>query len=235
VLADSPYKGLEQQKSVRISSLLFGPVAQAIHDTRSELTLVTPYLVPAPDEMKLLEDLRRRGCAVRILTTSLEAESSAVAQAGYMHYRKPLLESGVQLYEIRARPENPRGTGQPEKLSRYGHYSLHAKQLVFDRNVTYLGSMNYDQRSRRLNTENGLIIHSTPLAEATARRFDLMTQPQNAYAVSLQEQTPGDAPELTWSTVKSGQPLVLHEEPARSGWQRFEVHFLALFPIDREL
>ena len=236
VVADSPYKGKERAKNVpHISSLLFAPVADAIHNTRSELVMVSPYLVPSPDEMRLLEDLRARERSVSILTSSLEAESSHAAQAGYMHYRKALLEAGVQLYEIRARPEDPRGTGQAEKLSRYGHYSLHAKLLVFDRSVLYIGSMNYDQRSRRLNTEDGLIIHSGDLAGQAARRFDLMTQPQNAYAVRLQEKVPGDAPELTWSTEKSGAPVTLHSEPARSAWQKFEVHFLELFPIDREL
>lgn len=234
VAVDSPYKG-ELQTQVHISNLLFGPVAAAIDNTRSEFTMVTPYLVPSPHEMKLLEDLRARGRTVRILTTSLEAESSAVAQAGYMHYRSRLVDSGVQLYEIRARPENPRGTGQSAKMSRYGHYSLHGKLLVFDRSAMFVGSMNYDQRSRRLNTEDGIIIHSAPLAEQTVRHFDFLTQPENAYAVRLQEQTPGDKPELTWSTVKSGEPVTLHSEPARSAWQKFEVHFLELFPIDREL
>ena len=73
-----------------------------------------------------------------------------------MHYRKPLLEAGVELYEISAHPQNPRGTGQPASLSRYGHYSLHAKLLVFDRSGVYIGSMNYDERSRRLNTEDAM-------------------------------------------------------------------------------
>jgi putative cardiolipin synthase len=236
VVVDSPYKGKEQAKNVpHISSLLFAPVAAAIQGTRSELVMVTPYLVPSPHEMRLLEELRTRECTVRILTSSLEAESSHPAQAGYMHYRRPLLESGVQLYEIRARPQNPRGTGQGEQLSRYGHYSLHAKLLVFDRSAMYIGSMNYDQRSRRLNTEDGVIIHSGDLARQAATRFDLMTQPENAYAVRLEEKQPNDAPQLTWHTVESGQPLTLHHERARSGWQSFEVHFLELFPIDREL
>ena len=235
VAADSPYKGKQVQNKARISSLQFAPVAEAIEDTRSEFTMVTPYLVPSPHEMRLLEDLRAKGRTVRILTTSLEAASSSSAQAGYMHYRPRLVESGVQLYEIRARPENPRGTGQSEQMSRYGHYSLHAKLLVFDRRAMFVGSMNYDQRSRRLNTENGVIIHSAPLSEQTVRHFDLMTQPQNAYAVRLQEQTPGDAPGLTWSTVKAGEPVTLHSEPARSVWQKFRVHCLELFPIDREL
>ena len=234
VTYDSPYKGKRLAAGEGVSSLLFAPVAEAIRATRSELTLVSPYLVPAPDEMRLLQELREKQRTVRILTSSLEAESSHAAQAGYMHYRLPLLESGVQLYEIRARPESTRGTGQSAKLSRHGHFSLHAKLLVFDRSGVYVGSMNYDQRSRRLNTENGAIIHSGVLAEQAARHFDHMTQPENAYAVRLDVKQPGD-PELTWSTVESDQPLVLRDEPARSAWQKFEVHFLELFPIDREL
>jgi cardiolipin synthase C len=235
VAADGPYKGKQLAEGATVSSLLFAPVAQAIRATRTELTIVTPYLVPSPDEMKLLEELRAEQRGVRILTTSLEAQSSVAAHAGYMHYRVPLLQSGVQLYEIRARPQSPRGTGQPAELSRYGNYSLHAKLLVFDRSGTYVGSMNFDQRSRRLNTENGLIIHSGAIAAQALHRFDLMTQPENAYAVRWQEQEPGDAPALTWQTVESGKPLTLQREPARSWWQKFEAHLLALFPIDREL
>ncbi|MBV8974634.1 MAG: phospholipase D family protein, partial [Sinobacteraceae bacterium] len=88
VVVDSPYKGKEQVKNVpHISSLLFEPVAEAIHNTRSELVIVSPYLVPSPQEMRLLEELRAHGRNVRILTSSLEAESSHAAQAGYMHYR----------------------------------------------------------------------------------------------------------------------------------------------------
>src|SRR5215469_2984768 len=233
VVADSPYKGKRGTEGV--SSLLFGPVAEAIQATRSELSIVSPYVVPSPHEVRLIDELRAQHRKVRILTTSLEAESSLAAQAGYMHYRKPLLEAGVELYEIRAHPQNPRGTGQPAELSRYGHYSLHAKLLVFDRSGVYIGSMNYDERSRRLNTEDGLIIHSSVLAQQTARQFDLMARPQNAYAVRLEEEAPGDAPRLTWHTIESGQPVTLRSEPARGAWQKFEVHFLELFPLDREL
>jgi cardiolipin synthase C len=236
VVADSPYKGKRLTEGREgISSLLFAPVAEAIQATRSELSIVSPYLVPSPHEVRLIDELRAQQRTVRILTSSLEAESSLPAQAAYMHYRKPLLEAGVELYEIRAQPQNPRGTGQPAKLSRYGHFSLHAKLLVFDRSGVYVGSMNYDERSRRLNTEDGLIIHSGVLAQQAARHFDLMAQPENAYAVSLQAEAPGDAPKLTWHTVESGQPVTLHSEPARSGWQKFGVHFLELFPLDREL
>ena len=97
---------------------------------------------------------------VRILTNSLESSTVLVAQSGYMHYRLPLLEEGVEIYEVRSLLGNARGSGQTTKMTRYGNYSLHAKLFVFDRKRLFIGSMNFDQRSMHLNTEIGLIIDS---------------------------------------------------------------------------
>ncbi len=59
-------------------------------------------------------------------------------------------------------------------MSSYGTYALHAKIFVFDRRQVFMGSMNFDQRSKRLNTEIGLIIDSPELARQTALRFEGM-------------------------------------------------------------
>ena len=64
--------------------------------------------------------------------------------------------------------------------------------MVFDRSSVYVGSMNFDQRSIRFNTEVGLIVQSPELAEQTARRFEAMTQPQSSYSVALQQMEPRD-------------------------------------------
>jgi cardiolipin synthase C len=42
---------------------------------------------------------------------------------------------------------------------------LHAKAALIDRSLVYLGSMNFDPRSRQLNTEFGLLIRSPELAD----------------------------------------------------------------------
>jgi putative cardiolipin synthase len=172
---------------------------------------------------------------VRILTTSLEATNDPLAQAGYMRHRVALLESGVELFELRTHPQSIRGTGQSAKMTRHGTYGLHAKLLVFDRSAMFVGSMNYDERSRWLNTEIGLIIHSPELAARIAQRFQAMTQAASAYSVTLQRAAPQASPRLVWSTMEEGQPVSYHTEPARSPWQRFEVRALTLLPDDREL
>ena len=233
VTCDSPDKKAVTSGE-RSGRLTYTPVANAIGATQSELTMVSSYLVPTEGEMKLLEGRRARGRRVRILTTSLEANNVALAQAGYTHYRVPLLKAGVELYELRALPGNRHGSGEGEKLIHSGNYSLHAKLLVFDLSAVYVGSMNFDQRSRWLNTENGLIISSPQLAAQADRRFAAMTQPQNAYRVTLEPGANG-RPRLTWTSEQSGRTVRTQTEPARSVWQRLRVRLLSLLPVDREL
>jgi putative cardiolipin synthase len=234
VACDSPEKK-RVAAGAGVGSLMYEPVANAIAQTQTELTLVTPYLVPTAGELRLLEDRLIQHRRVRILTNSLESAPDLAAQAGYTHYREPLLRHGAQLFEVRARLDSVRGSGQSRKISRYGNYALHAKLMVFDRSSLYVGSMNFDQRSIRLNTEVGLIIQSRELAEQTARRFEAMTQPQSSYSVTLQQADPRAKPRLSWSTVEADHPVSYSVEPARSAWQRFKVRLLSLLPLDREL
>jgi len=216
--------------------LIANAVLDSIREVQSEFLLITPYFIPAPDELQLLKDLRRRQVRVRVLTNSLESTTEIVAQAGYDHYRVPLLEEGVELYEVRSLLGSVRGSGETVKVSRYGNYALHGKMYVFDRQKLFIGSMNYDQRSKRINTEIGLIVQSPELAQQTARRFDAMVTPDECYTVGLiSGDAPGKSSRLVWRTEKDGRMVEYTREPARSGWQRVEVELLALLPLDREL
>jgi putative cardiolipin synthase len=231
VVCDSPDKKHVENGSLA-GRLMTRPVGDAASKVESELLMVTPFYIPADEEVQLLKDLRQRKVRVRILTNSLESAPELVAQSGYMHYRVPLLEDGVELYEIRSLLGNARGSGQTAMLSRYGNYSLHAKLFVFDRQKLFIGSMNFDQRSKRLNTEVGLIIDSPELARQTAVRFEAMAQPENSYVLELR---PGSRPHLVWHTQEDGKAVDYVREPARSGWQRLEVKLLSLLPLGGEL
>jgi putative cardiolipin synthase len=216
--------------------LIARAVLDSIREVQSELLLVSPYFIPAADELQLLKDLRGRQAKVRILTNSLESTTEIAAQSGYEHYRVPLLQDGVELYEVRSMLGDVRGSGQTARVSRYGNYALHAKMFVFDRRKLFIGSMNYDERSKRINTEIGLIIDSADLAQQTARRFDAMVKPDDCYIVELRPAGPrGNSSRLVWRTEENGHIVEYTHEPARSGWQRFEVKLLALMPLDKQL
>lgn len=64
-------------------------VANATSKVQSELLMITPYLIPGDEGMRMFKDLRQRKVRVRILTRSLESSTVLLAQSGYMQYRSP--------------------------------------------------------------------------------------------------------------------------------------------------
>ena len=234
VVCDSPEKKLVVAGSLP-GQLMAGDVLDQIRLVRSELLMVTPYLVPSADEMAAVRELRLRGASVRMLTNSFESGHGLLAHSGYSRYRRPLLQSGVELFEARALVGTSKGSGETRQLTRYGHYGLHAKMFVFDRQKIFVGSMNFDKRSKHLNTEVGLIIDSPELAAQIAERFVAMVQPQNAYALALESVPNSSAPRLVWHTQEKGAPVEYGHEPAASPWQRLEIHALAHLPVSGQL
>ena len=179
-------------------------VAVAAESVKSDLIIVSPYLVPGAAEMKLIGELRQRGVRVRILTNSLASTDMPIVHAGYRHYRVPLLQMGVELYEVRRHPGEPESSRGLIKSASSGAYALHAKVFLFDRERAFVGSMNFDQRSLRINTELGLIIDSPQIARQIAERFDAITQPANSYRVILESSDAAAGPSLRWVGVKDG-------------------------------
>ena len=112
---------------------------------------------------------------------------------------------------------------------------MHAKLYVFDGRKLFIGSMNFDQRSKRLNTEIGLMIESPLLARQTTERFAAMPQPQNSYVLALRSRPFGAAPILIWQTREAGEVVEYWREPARYRWDRAVVRLLSWLPIAGEL
>jgi putative cardiolipin synthase len=230
---DSPEKKRVENGEM-VGKLMHHSVAGAATAVQSELLMVTPFFIPGDAGMRMFADLRERGARVRVLTNSLESTPELVAHSGYMHYRTALLEEGVELFEVRALLGNARGSGETPAATRSGNYALHAKLFVFDRRRVYIGSMNFDQRSRSLNTEIGLIIDSRELAEQTAARFEAIVAPANSYALALLGSGDGSS-HLVWRTEENHRTVEYDLEPARSDWERTKVKFLSLIRLDSEL
>ncbi len=234
LIADSPDKKLTEQGLLH-GRLMARPVLAAANKVREELLMVTPYFIPTTDEVHVLEVLLQRRVRVAIITNSLPSNTGTLAQAGYVRYRRTLLDFGADLFEVRASPGNEHGSGQTARLSKFGHYGLHAKLFVFDRETVFIGSMNYDQRSKRLNTEIGVMIDSPELARQVVARFDHMSEPENAYVLSLRDHGNANHPEVVWDTVEAGQATQYTVEPARNAWQRLKFRLLRFLPVDSEL
>ncbi len=232
---DSPEKA-KVESGEQAGKLLRDRVERAAAAAHSELLLVSPYLVPGDDGMRLLTGMRARNVRVRVLTNSLQSTDAPITFAAYDRYRVPMLEAGIELYEVRPQlgePNMPRGGSLQSSTST--PFALHAKVFVFDRRQVFIGSMNFDERSRRLNTELGILVDSPELAREVAERFDAVAQPANSYVLGLGPLGAAGKPMLSWNTTEGGVPVSYNQEPRVDPWTSFRVEMLSLLPIDSQL
>ncbi len=221
MVSDDPAKGLGRAAD---HALLPHRLRETLGAPTQELLLVSPYFVPTAAGVEEFASLAGQGVDVKVLTNSFEATDVAVVHAGYAKWRKPLLEAGVTLFELKGADAGP--AAKDFGLAGSSASSLHAKTFSVDRSRVFIGSYNFDPRSARLNTEMGFVIDSPALSQATADRF-ANEIPARAYEVRL-----GDDRELQWLERVEGKETVHDEEPGTSFWQRLGVSFLSMLPID---
>jgi putative cardiolipin synthase len=206
---------------------------EASKDANSELIVVSPYFVPGEPGVRMLTSLRQRGVRVRVLTNSLASTDEPIVHSGYQRYRVPLLEEGVEIYEVKPLPGKPQAASDLKNASG-GQFALHAKVFVIDRKRIFIGSANFDRRSFHLNTEVGLLIDSPELARQVVERFDAITQPANSYVLSLAAE-PGTLKRLTWRSEEDGRAVLATVEPGNDRMREFKVDLLSLLPLDELL
>jgi putative cardiolipin synthase len=221
MVSDDPAKGLGR---AREDELMWTRLQQVLQAPKSELELVSPYFVPGAEGVAYFSALARQGIKVTILTNSLAATDVAAVHAGYAKRRKPMLEAGVEIFEMKPEfsPAPTKGHG-PLGSS---NASLHAKTFSVDRSRAFVGSFNFDPRSQRLNTELGFVIDSPTMAHAIADAFATII-PTRAYKVRLNE-----AAALQWVEQHNGGDMVYDQEPRTGFWLRAFVLVLSMLPIE---
>ena len=213
---DKPFDG-EAGGELQETSVTYN-VFEAIRKAEKDLVISSPYLVPGPVGMDLLRELRARDVHVVAMTNSLGSTDEPVVHVGYTKYREPMLELGVDLYEVSGSrvKKNRRVNLFGASLGR-----LHAKLAVVDKKTIFVGSMNLDPRSATINTELGAVIHSPALAREMIRIIDI-DRLQSAYRLRLNKT--GTACE--WLSIEDDQEVVLTEEPDSTAWLRFKTFLL---------
>jgi len=68
--------------------------------------------------------------------------------------------------------------------------SMHAKSMVIDEEVAYVGSFNLDPRSVDYNTEVGLIVRDKAFAKKLRQSIQLVASPANSYRIAIQKGVP---------------------------------------------
>ena len=167
MISDDPAKGLGRAPPEK---LFHEQLREIIGDPVSDLELVASYLVPGNTGTESFVSMAKRGVKIKILTNSLEASDVPAVYSGFAKRRKPLLKAGIKLYEMR-RLSPDIGEGKLAGPLGSSGSSLHAKTFSVDRSRFFVGSFNFDPRSRKLNTELGFVIDSPALAQKIEAAF----------------------------------------------------------------
>lgn len=201
-----------------------------VADIDSSLTAESAYLIPSETGLANLKAMVDRGVEVRLLTNSLMSNNHISAHSGYMKYRKDILETGAQLYELRA------DAALREHFSIFEDddevpAGIHTKAFVIDGEQALIGSFNFDPRSRDLNSEIGLVVTSSEFAREVLDSMDRDFHPENSYRLFLNEDG-----KLRWELQNpDGTVTVFKHDPGASLWKRMAARFLSWLPIEKEL
>jgi putative cardiolipin synthase len=198
-------------------------IRDLLGSARQEVLITNAYIIPGEHALERTRQQTAHGVSVRMLTNSLASHDVPAVNSHYKQWRKPILEAGVELYEMRPDAAiKPLVADTPPTVSKF--MGLHVKAMVIDRQRVFIGSLNLDPRSWDVNSEMGVIIESPGLAQNLAAKMERDMQPDNAWRVTLAQDG-----SLRWTAGDT----VLTTQPARNFWQRIEDVIFMAFP--REL
>ena len=197
-------------------------IRELVGSAQREVLVTNAYIIPDEAAIRLIHAYVARGVTFRVLTNSLASHDVPAVNSHYKQWRKPLLEAGVDLYEMRsdAAVQPLLADTAPTQAKFMG---LHVKAMVIDRERVFIGSMNLDPRSAQINSEMGVIVESPGLARELAAAMDRDMASDNAWHVTLDA-----SGQVRWTAGDDVRTM----QPARNFWQRVEDLLFMASPRD---
>ena len=158
-------------------------LAQLVDEAQEKIIIQSPYLVMSDAALALFKRALDRGVKIRINTNSLASTDNLPAFSGYRNQRKKLLKMGLEIFEYKPDAATQRKIMQKSgtESTTLPTTSLHAKTLIVDSKIAYIGTFNLDPRSENLNTEAGVIIHNEALAQRVEAAIKVDMQAENSW------------------------------------------------------
>jgi putative cardiolipin synthase len=189
-----------------------------------EVLALNPYLVPGEPFFAEAQALEERGVAMAIMTNSLGSTNQPIVHEAYSRTRLPMIEAGVDVYEMKYLAAMKRELDSPPVKSSF--VSLHAKAAVLDREHVFIGSFNFSPRSRNLNTEMGILVHSREFGEQVATVMERAMAADNAWRL----RTDGNG-KLSWESADG----TLTRQPSQNFWRNIQNGIFGLLPVEQHL
>lgn len=162
-------------------------LAQLVESANEQIVIQSPYLVMSSAAKRLFKQAIKRGVKVRINTNSLASTDNMQAFSGYRNQRNQLIKMGIEIFEYKPDPqikqELLRQTINANKTQPV--FAIHAKTMVVDSKILYIGTFNFDPRSENLNTEVGVIVQNEALAQTVQTSIEADMLSENSWNAAL--------------------------------------------------
>jgi putative cardiolipin synthase len=202
------------------------PLAGALAAAKQEVIILTPYFVLRKAEAERLVELQKSGAQVIVITNSLAANNHAAVHGDYAPMRKPLLQGGVRIYEIRPDADV---AGAEVAAAGDAKATLHAKAFFVDGKTSFIGSFNFNQRSINRDSESGVIIESETISRQFAEGIKSRLK-DGAWELYLN----GEG-RVRWRGYDAGRETIYAKDPQSTWGQRFAATVARLLPIKNQL
>lgn len=164
-LADPPEKvEMSMQEKEQYRGDIIKTLQHLWNKTEKSVYMSAAYFVPGQGGLEHLLNEESAGVHMTIVTNSLASTNAPTVYAKWEKYRKQLIESGAEVYEFMVSAENLRGKMHDRERKQSSFSVLHSKTMVFDDDISWIGSFNLDPRSAYFNTENVAIFESRDFA-----------------------------------------------------------------------
>ncbi len=215
-LADPPEKvemTMDEKEAYR------GDIVRALQHlwkkTENSVYMSAAYFVPGQGGLEHILHEENSGVHMTIVTNSLASTNAPTVYAKWEKYRKQLIKSGADVYEFMVSAENLRGKKHDRERKQSSFSVLHSKTMVFDDNISWIGSFNLDPRSAYYNTENVAIFESKDFA--TKLKQMIIQDTETSWHVTLDK---NDAPVWTGSRPDDTKPQVHKHAPDTTIFRR---------------
>ncbi|MGE0864514.1 MAG: phosphatidylserine/phosphatidylglycerophosphate/cardiolipin synthase family protein [Vicinamibacterales bacterium] len=153
----------------------------ALAAARHTIDIQSPYITLDSSTRWALNEARRRGVRVRMLSEGPVTDAMPVKHASRAEYQA-LLDLGIAIAE-------------------YQPTMMHTKAVIIDGVVSVIGSANFGNRSFELNDEQAIAVQDRSLAAALLRDFDADWQRSQVFDAATwedQRSIVGKAQEFFW-------------------------------------
>ena len=192
--SDSPeklfIKSRETKKKYKQMSL---KIKELILSAQTSLLMQTPYLVLSKKAYKSLKSLHKKkpNVEITVSTNSLSSTDAFYVYAiSFKHKKKYLKNIGFNVFEYKQSPGYKAEMFGQRFSNSDTRFGLHAKSIVIDKNISLIGSHNFDHRSDILNTESGLIIRSKAMADLLTQKIVRDMMPENSWTIAANKKIP---------------------------------------------